>query len=78
MEDKTKWEKVRPLDKRTTDKPPNQNRNMFFIRTPFSMILGLLEDTHKLYKIMHIHIIVHHVRRRTQEESLTSLQKMNR
>ena len=22
-------------------KPPNQNRNMFFIRTPFSMILGL-------------------------------------
>ena len=59
-------------------KPPNQNRNMFLIRTPFSMILGLLEDTHKLYKIKHMHIIVHHVRRRTQEESLTSLQKTNR
>ena len=43
MEDKTKWEKVRPLDKRTTDKPSNQNRNMFFIRTPFSMILGLFQ-----------------------------------
>ena len=56
-------------------KPPNQNRNMFLIRTPFSMILGLLEDTHKLYKIMHIHIIVHHVRRKPQVESLTSLRK---
>ena len=24
-------------------KPPNQNRNMFLIRTPFCMILGLFE-----------------------------------
>ena len=44
MEDKKKCRKINLLYKRTTDKPPNQNRNMFFIRTPFSMILGLLES----------------------------------
>ena len=36
------------------------------------------EDDHKHYKIMHIHIIVHHVRKITQDESLTSLQETNR
>ena len=41
FEDKTKWKKVRPLDKRTTDKTTKPKHNMIFIRTLFSMILGL-------------------------------------
>ena len=37
-----------------------------------------LEDNHKPKKIMYIHIIVHHVRRKPHGESLTSLGKISR
>ena len=37
-------------------KPPNQNRNMFLIRTPFSIILGLLEYSQALQD----HAYTHH------------------
>ena len=56
-EDKTKCKKVNLLYKRTTDKPPNQNRNMFFIRTPFSMILGLFR---RYSQALHDHAYTHH------------------
>ncbi len=55
-------------------KPPNQNRNMFLIRTPFSIILGLLEYSQALQD----HADTHHspsCEEETKVESLTSLRK---
>ena len=56
-------------------KPPNQNTIWFSSGLRFLRSWACIEDTHKLYKIMHIHIIVHHVMRKAQVESLTSLRE---
>ena len=55
---------VRPFQTDEPAKSPTPKMHKFFIKTPFSMILACFEDNHKPYKIMHIHIIVYHVRRK--------------
>ena len=76
MEDETKYSKVRPLKKRTTGKTSNtKNAICFSSGLRFLWSWACFEDTHKHYKIMHIHIIVHHVRRKAQVKGLTSLRE---
>ena len=71
---KPNGEKLDLLIKEQPIKPPNQNRNMFLIRTPFSIILGLLEYSQALQD----HAYTHHstsCEEKTKVESLTSLRK---
>ena len=69
---------VDPISRWTDNISKAENANKFSSGLRFRCSWARCNHNKEPFNIMQRNIIVHHVRRRTQEERLTSLQKTNR